>query len=174
MAEVAVAKAPAKAAETKATIPWFRPIFPFPKGIFTQNPFELMREFTKEMDRFFEPMDAAGKEAVWYPALECKRANGDLVVKAEVPGLKPEEITVEVTDDALIIKGERKHEEKEEKEGYYRSERSYGKFYREVALPEGAKAAEAKAEMSNGVLEVKVPVTEVKPKARQVPVDSKA
>lgn len=160
MAEVAVSKAPAKAGEFMPAPRWLRPLFPFPKSVFGMNPFEMM-------DRFFE---APETEAVWYPVVECKRTNGELMVTADLPGMNAADVKVELTDEALILEGERKQEEKVEKEGYFRSERSYGKFYREIPLPEGAKGEEAKAEMANGVLTVKMPVVETAQKARQIPV----
>jgi HSP20 family protein len=146
-------------------------MFPFPRTIIGMNPYDMMREMSREMDGFFGSGETRTGETAWYPAVECRRTNGELIVTAELPGLKKEEIKVEVTDDALIIEGERKQEAKTEEDGYFRSERSYGKFYREIALPEGTKADQAKAEMANGVLEVKIPVAEVKPKVRQVAVE---
>ncbi|HEX6544677.1 MAG TPA: Hsp20/alpha crystallin family protein [Bryobacteraceae bacterium] len=135
------------------------------------NPFALMREFTKEMDRTFSPF--WGEELApraWAPAIEVNKSNGNLLIAADLPGIKTEDVKVEVTDDVLTIQGERKYEKKEEKEGAYRSERSYGQFYRTIPLPEGAKTDQIKAEMKNGVLEVKIPVTESTEKVRQVPV----
>jgi HSP20 family protein len=70
----------------------------------------------------------------------------------------------------LTIQGDREQEKKEEKEGVYHSERSYGRFYRSIPLPDGAKTDQIKAEMNNGILEIKVPVAETKQKSRQIPV----
>jgi len=80
-------------------------------------------------------------------------------------------VKVEVTDDALIIEGERKREHKEEQEGYHRYERSFGRFYRSIPLPEGAKPDQAKAELNDGVLKISVPAPEVKKKVRQIAVE---
>lgn len=148
----------------------FGPMIPFGE-LFGMNPFALMREFTKEMDRTFSP--SWGEElapGAWAPTIEVNQANGNLMIAAELPGIKTEDVKVEVTNDALTIQGERKHEKKEEKEGVYRSERSYGRFYRTIPLPDGSKTDQIKAEMKNGVLEIKIPVTESKEKGRQVPV----
>lgn len=148
----------------------FGPMMPF-GDLFGVNPFALMREFTKEMDRAFSASPGGElRLQVWMPAIEVKEANGNLVVTAELPGIKTEDVKVEVTDEALTIEGERKEEKKEEKEGLYRSERSYGRFYRSIPLPEGAKTDQVKAEMNHGILEIKVPVAEAKPKSRQIPV----
>ena len=160
MAEVAVTKVPGL----------LRPMFPLGNRLFGAGPFALMRELTREMDEMFEPLTELGAEAVWSPAIECKRKNGEMIVSAELPGMKKEEVKVELSDGSLIVEGERKREEKVEKEGYFRSERSYGKFFRRIALPEGAKTDQIKAELSNGVLEVHIPVPESKAKTREIPI----
>jgi HSP20 family protein len=76
------------------------------------------------------------------------------VVRADLPGLEKNDVKVDIADDVLTIQGERKQEHEEEHEGWYRSERSYGSFYRAVPLPEGTIADSAKANFKNGVLEV--------------------
>ena len=78
-------------------------------------------------------------------------------VKADLPGLKKEDVKIDITDDAITIQGERRSEHQEEREGVYRSERSYGSFYRVVPLPEGAMTDQAKATFNNGVLEITMP-----------------
>jgi HSP20 family protein len=88
-----------------------------------------------------------------------------------LPGLKKEEVKVEVTDDALIIEGDRKREHQEDHEGFHRWERSYGHFYRSIPLPEGAKTEQVKAELSDGMLKVSLPVVEVKKPVRQITVE---
>ena len=136
-----------------------------PSDFFSADPFSFMRRFQEEMDRrmgrFFggEGRSAAG---AWNPAVEVAERNGQLQVHAELPGLKPEDVKVEVTHDALIIEGERKYEHEGHEGGVYRTERHYGKFYREIPLPEGAHAADAKAQFRDGVLEVTLPVPEQK------------
>lgn len=150
---------------------YFAPAFPIGR-FFGLSPFAMMREFSEEMDRAFR--GNGGSLEAWAPAVDIQRCNGDLVVTAELPGLKREEVKVEVTDDALIIEGERKREHKEDHEGYHRYERSYGKFYRSIALPEGAKTDQAKAELNDGVLKISVPAPEAKKKARQIEVEQGA
>ena len=103
--------------------------------------------------------------------MDVRQCNGDLVVTAELPGLKKEDVKVELTDDSLVIQGERKHEHKEDHEGFHSFERSYGQFYRSIPLPEGAKTDMARAELTDGVLKVSVPVAEAKKKTRQIPVE---
>jgi HSP20 family protein len=78
-------------------------------------------------------------------------------VRADVPGLSKDDLTVEVGEDQLTIQGERKYDHEEEREGVYRSERSYGSFYRQIPLPSGVNAEEASADFRNGVLEITMP-----------------
>ena len=171
MAEVAVTKA---APEVQ---PFPRWNWGFPLSTLSQgsllSPLAMMRDFSREMDRMLNTSFGGTETPTWWPAVECKKTNGTLVVTAEVPGLKKEDVKVEVTDNALVIEGERKFESKKEEQGYFQTERSYGKFVRSIPLPEGCKAEEIKAELANGVLEVKVPVVEPKTKMRQIPIDEK-
>ena len=83
-------------------------------------------------------------------------AGNEFVIRADVPGMARTDLSVEIGDEALTIQGERKHEEREEKEGAFWSERSYGSFSRVVPLPPGAISESAKATFTNGVLEVVV------------------
>lgn len=106
--------------------------------------------------------------------MDVRQCNGDLVITAEVPGLKKDEVKVELTDNALVILGERKRDHEEDHEGYHRSERSYGQFYRSIILPEGARTDRAKAELLDGVLKVSVPVPQTGKKSREVPIETKS
>jgi HSP20 family protein len=156
--------------ETPASSALFRPMFPFSR-YFGLGPFGLMRELGEEMDRAFRGVLPGAQLEPWAPAVDIQQCNGDVVVTAELPGLKKEDVKVELTEDALIIQGERKQEHKEDHEGFHRWERSYGQFYRSIPLPEGAKTDQAKAELTDGVLKVSVPVPETKKKTRQIPVE---
>ena len=93
----------------------------------------------------------------WAPDVEVFQRNSELVVRADLPGLKKEDVTVNVTDDGITISGERRQEHEEDRGGVYRSERSYGSFYRLVPLPPGTIADQAKASFKDGVLEITVP-----------------
>jgi HSP20 family protein len=108
--------------------------------------------------------------ALWSPAIEVREHDGKLEVVADLPGIKENEVKVEVTDQGLVIQGERKREHEEKREGYYRSERSYGQFYRVIPLPENADLEQARAEFYNGELRVSVPVPERQQKTRQIPI----
>lgn len=110
--------------------------------------------------------EAAGEIA---PSIDIFEEGDDVVVKAELPGMKKEEIEVSLTEDSITISGEKKMEEKVEKKGYYRHERSYGSFARSFILPSEVRPDEAKAEFKEGVLEIRVPKTEeAKTKVRKV------
>jgi HSP20 family protein len=152
---------------------WFEaPLF---RGnLFSMNPFALMKQFTEEMDRAFHRMPAAEGEKAWAPAIEVKEKEGKLVFTAELAGLRPEDVKVHIDGDTLVMEGERKHEKEEKREGYFHSERSYGKFFRSFLLPEGAKADLTAAHFNNGVLEVTVPLADVKAKRQEVPVQEAA
>lgn len=171
MSEVIVAKTnkPEKAVVTPGVLApgFFSPFFR--GGLFGVNPFALMRQFVEEMDKG-TAFPAASAGAAWTPAIEVKQKEGKLFVTADLPGMAKEDVKVYVEGDTLVLEGERKQEKEEKREGFYHSERTYGKFYRAIALPEGANADLTAANFNNGVLEVTVPVAEVKPKARVVPV----
>jgi HSP20 family protein len=94
----------------------------------------------------------------WAPDVEVFQKNNELTIRADLPGLKRDEVTVEVSDQTVTIQGERKREVQEEHEGIYRSERSYGSFWRVIPLPEGAITEQAKANFRDGVLEITMPV----------------
>ena len=136
------------------------------------SPFALMRRFTDEMDRVFEGRgrESGGQRAQWSPAVEVTERDGKLEVVADLPGIKENDVKVEVTDEGLVIQGERKQEHEERREGYYRSERSYGQFYRVIPLPEDANVDQARAEFHNGELRISIPVPEQQRRTRQIPI----
>lgn len=170
MAEVNVVKQPKQ--ERPEMTRWLGFEAPlFRGGLFGVNPFALMRQFTEDMDRMFgQAPRVTGDGTTWSPAIEVKQKEGKLFVTAELPGLKKEDVKVHIEGDTLVVEGERKQEKEEKREGYYHSERSYGKFYRSIPLPEGAKLDQTAAQFNNGVLEVTVPIPEVKSKSQEVPI----
>jgi len=142
----------------------------------TGSPFAFMRRFSEEMDRLFEDFGfgrgwlAPGFEhgldrletlagGAWAPQVEVIEHDNQLLVRADLPGLRKDDVSVEIGDQSLIIRGERKTEHEEDEEGYYRTERSYGSFYRQIPLPSGVKVEEAKADFRNGVLEITMPTS---------------
>ncbi len=146
-----------------------------PAEFFSTNPFTLMRRMSEEMDRQFGHFAGQGAGAsggTWYPAIEVAERDNQLHVHAELPGLKPEDVKVEVTDDALVIRGERKSQHEHRLGNAYRSERRYGEFYREIPLPEGVNAEQARAQFRDGVLEVTIPVPQQASRRREIPISS--
>src|SRR5215471_2817955 len=139
------------------------------------GPFRMLNRFADEMDRLFDDfgfgrgllaprwgrggLRTSSREdwEVWTPEVEVFHRNHELVVRADLPGLGKDDVKVEVSEDTLTIQGERKREQEEEHEGVYRSERSYGSFYRVIPLPEGAMTDQAKATFKDGVLEITMP-----------------
>jgi HSP20 family protein len=131
------------------------------------GPFRSLQRFADEMDRLFDdfglgrwgtaPQWRGAPSELWAPDIEVFQKDDQLVIKADLPGLSKDEVSVDITDDSVTIEGERKAEREDEREGYYRSERSYGSFRRVISLPEGAITDQAKATFRNGVLEVTLP-----------------
>ena len=106
------------------------------------------------------------------PAIDVFEEGDTVVVTAELPGMKKEDISVELSDGILKITGEKKHEEKVEKKNYYRSERSSGYFERRISLPVEAQVDKVKASFKDGLLEIKVPKSEqAKKKERKINIE---
>lgn len=114
------------------------------------------------------PTWRAAETGLWAPDIDVYQKDDQLVIKADLPGLRKDEVSVEISDDAVTIQGERKTERQEEREGYFRSERSYGNFCRVVPLPEGALTDQAKANFHDGVLEVTLPAPPQATKGRKL------
>jgi len=124
----------------------------------------LMRHMADDIDQLLQLFGfgglglspAATQSSTWSPQIEIGRQDGNLVVRADLPGVTPDDVQVEVDDGVLTISGERREERTEggEGQGFYRSERRYGSFYRSIPLPEGVKAENANASFRNGVLEI--------------------
>jgi len=140
------------------------------------NPFAFMRRVTEELDRAFglRP-DTPGLPAfyprMWAPEIEVYERDDKFVVRVDLPGLNKEDVKIEVTHDELTIGGERKLEKEELVEGLYRTERTYGTFYRRIAIPEYVKAEEAVAIFKDGVLQIEmptIPVPEVKKRTVEI------
>jgi HSP20 family protein len=137
------------------------------------QPAGLIERFADEMDRLFDEfgfgrsrvprwgsswLTSPGADTeLWSPNVEIFQRNSELVVRAELPGLSKDDVKVDVTDEAVVIQGERRREHEENRDGVYRSERSYGSFQRVIPLPEGAITDQAKATFRDGVLEITMP-----------------
>lgn len=124
------------------------------------DPFSEVSSMQREMDRLLGRLGTArtGDTSVaWMPRIDVKTGDNEMVVYAEIPGMKPEDVDVEVADGILTIKGERKSDVEETKEGWLIRERSYGMFERSLALPDGVEPEKVTADYKNGLLEVHVP-----------------
>ena len=149
--------------------------------------FGLLRQLTSELDRAFDDPIwprfgfpalrrlAVPSAAGWSPRVDVFEKDNRLVTKVDLPGVKKEDVTVEVTDGHLALSGERKRESEETTDGVYRSEREHGSFYRAVPLPEGVKLEDVKASFADGVLEVSVPLpARTQAKVRKVEIQEPA
>ena len=131
------------------------------------SPFALLnRFFGGDLMNLFEDLGSRGRSApamraqtpgAWMPSIDVMQRNNELVVRADLPGMNPDDVDVEIGDKAITISGERKQEHVEESGSVYRFERTSGAFYREIPLPEGAIVNQAKAAFKDGVLEITVP-----------------
>jgi HSP20 family protein len=113
------------------------------------------RRFETRFPRFFEDFEEEGELKL---PIESYVKDGNVVVRADVPGLDPKDIDVSVLGNVLMIKGERKDKQEVKKENYFRREVSYGAFERHTTLPEGAQTDKIKATFKNGVVEVTMPI----------------
>jgi len=150
----------------------------------SDNPFELMWDLSRQMDRmmnsvfrsfgssffgssFPSPSLGASEEAgfapsVWSPRIDVQQRGDALQVCADLPGVRKEDVNIDLTEEGLTITGERREEREEgsREQGYRSIERSYGRFYRTIPLPNGVKIEELKAQMRDGVLQITIPLDE--------------
>ncbi len=121
------------------------------------EPFTDLGELRGRLDRMFGDL-FEGRDSEWSPAIDVVRDNGNLVVKADVPGMKPEEVKIEVKDDILTVSGHHEESKEEKDKDFLRRERRYGSFQRSMALPSGVDAKQIKATTRDGVVEVTIPL----------------
>ena len=122
------------------------------------RPEPFSREVDRLFDAFFGQSDRTGRR--WVPAMDLVEAGDQFVLKADLPGLKDEDVKIEVQDGTLTISGERKSEHEVSEGGWYRIERSFGSFSRSLTLPEHVDASAISASFKDGVLEVSIPKPE--------------
>jgi HSP20 family protein len=130
------------------------------------EPVRELNTLQSEMNRLFNsvfdtpsPNGGAGVRR-WIPAMDLVETDDDFVLRADLPGLSEGDVNIELEDRVLTVSGERKSEHEENKEGYYRVERSSGSFSRSLTLPEGVDAEAIKASFDKGVLEIRIPKPE--------------
>jgi len=122
------------------------------------EPWGLLSQLQRELER--NVAEGSTATAEWSPAVDIKEDADKFVIHADIPGVKPEEIDINMENGVLTIKGEKKSESKTEKEGYKRVERTYGSFYRRFSLPDTANAEAISASSKHGVLEIVIPKRE--------------
>jgi HSP20 family protein len=117
----------------------------------------LQSEVNRVFDAFFGGAGSASRARRWVPAMDLVETDDHLVLRADLPGMKREDVEIEIKDGALTVSGERKAEHEENAEGYYRVERAYGRFSRSLTLPDGIAPDAVEASFADGVLEVRIP-----------------
>jgi len=143
------------------------------RGLVPWRPFTEMARWEREMEHIFEDLFGGRlrplRDERWWPgkilgirepAVDLYEEKDEIVAKAELPGMTKDDIEVNITDNLLTIKGEKKQEEEVKEKDYYRSERSYGAFARRVALPTEVNVEKIRASFKNGVLEIHLPKSE--------------
>lgn len=121
---------------------------------------EMNRLFTSFFDTPTQSGANGGALRRWIPPMDLVETDEQFVLRADLPGLSEEDVSIEMEDSVLTISGERKAEHEDRKEGYYRVERAYGAFARSLTLPEGVDADAVAATFDKGVLEVRIPKPE--------------
>ncbi len=133
----------------------------------------LRDEIDRLFDSFFGRTPAmVEREMMWYPAINLEETEDKFIVKAELPGMSKEDIKVQVTEDGILISGERKFEKEEKGKTYHRVEMAYGKFQRAIAFPAPVEPDKAKASYKDGILVIEVPKSE-KAKPKEIEIEIK-
>jgi HSP20 family protein len=137
----------------------------------------LQGDMNRLFDSFFGRRDASQSTAArrWVPAMDLVETEDQLILRADLPGMRREDIGIEVKDNVLTISGERKAEHEQKGEGFHRIERASGRFSRSLGLPRGTDAAGVSASFENGVLEVRMPKpAERKPTRIEIATETRA
>jgi HSP20 family protein len=135
-------------------------------GIVRYDPFRDLRSLQEEVNRLFSTnlTRAFGDEGIgrgaWAPSVDIYENKDQIVLEAELPGMKQEDFDLTIENNVITVRGERRFEKVDDKDNYHRVERSYGSFTRSFTLPQTVSADEAKAEYINGVLRVTLPKRE--------------
>ena len=149
-----------------------------------QDEVDPVRDFQREMNRLFGeffgdfPLAGRGREPEWAPAaflprVDVSETDAEVKVSAELPGMDEKDITVELQDDVLTLRGEKKGEQEEKGKNWFHREQSYGAFHRSIELPAGVDASKAKAQFKKGVLTFTAPKrAEEQVKRQTVPIQA--
>jgi HSP20 family protein len=139
------------------------PLIPWKTERQDENELSPAQGFRSEMDRLFDSFFGdshslndymGGGRTQWGPPLDVEETDKEIHVRAEIPGVKPEEFDIAISNNALVISGEKKESEEKREKGYVYQERRYGSFHREVLLPTAVDAKDVQAEYKDGVLSV--------------------
>lgn len=147
------------------------------------EPLREMEQMRRRLEREFErlvprvawaPAMPEGAEEVFLPDVDIRQTDDEVMVSADLPGIKAEDVTVEVSEESITIAGTRKREKEIKEEGYYLSEREFGQFTRKMPLPAKVKDTEAKASFKDGVLTIRAPLAEEakRVKAHKIPIEA--
>lgn len=125
----------------------------------------LQSDMNRLFDTFFQARDGGGRVGGngirrWVPPMDLTETDDEYVLRADLPGLRREQVEIEVKDNVLTISGERRSEHEDQGEGFHRVERSFGRFSRSLDLPKGVEAGAVGADFADGVLEVRIPKPE--------------
>jgi HSP20 family protein len=131
----------------------------------------LQTEMNRLFNTVFDTPVANGGNRRWVPAMDLVETKDDFVLRADLPGMRQEDVKIELEDNVLTVSGERKAEHEAREEGFYRLERAFGAFSRSLTLPKGVNPESVSASFANGVLEVHIPKPEaVKPRRIEIAV----
>ena len=131
--------------------------------VFLRDMDRMFRELRSGFEDMFYPLSGYGimpERDIRIPAIDVRDTGKDIVISAEMPGIRKEDVEIEVGENSVVIKGESKEEEEKKEDNFYHKERRYAQFHREIPLPEEVVGSEAKASMKNGVLEITLPKKE--------------
>ena len=146
------------------------------RNLMTWDPLRDVSTMREDMERLFDSMlgryPREREQALWAPAVDVEETNDAMIVRAELPGMKREEIKVRVAEDTVTISGERKYEAEQKDRTFHRVERAYGAFQRTIVLPVSVQGDKAAASYKSGVLELVLPKAE-RVKAREITVESR-
>jgi HSP20 family protein len=137
------------------------------------SPFSMLRRMQEDIDRIFGGFGGFGSGFTqqWAPNIDVYETENEVVVKADAPGVEPEDLEVYATEDSLVLRGEMRREEQRDERGTHRAERRYGRFERIIPLPAEVNRDQIQASFRNGVLEIHLPKTEEgRRRMRRIPI----
>jgi len=137
------------------------------------EPVSLFDQFNHELNRFFtrtRPTTAGGETRDWAPAVDIREEDDRFLLIADIPGVKRDDVEVTLEDGVLTIKGERRTETEENREGFHRKERVHGSFMRQFSLPDTVNTDTISASVTDGVLEIGIP-KQAKPEPRKISIN---